>query len=56
MTTENAKLYSLAKRAGEHLSWMIATLDFNNSQTGIDAEDSPELKDAKKLFEEIKGI
>jgi len=38
-----------------HLGWMIQTMDFKNQMTGIDAEDSDELKDAKRLREELAG-
>jgi hypothetical protein len=38
-----------------HLGWMIQTMDFKNQMTGIDAEDSDELKDAKRLQEELAG-
>jgi len=38
----------------ETLEWMIKHFDFMNSQTGIDGEDSPELKKAKKLLEKLK--
>ena len=39
-----------------HLSWMTDTLDYQNRQTGIDAEDSKELTNAKKLLDEIKQL
>lgn len=39
-----------------HLDWMIQTMDHKNQDTGIHNEDSPELKDAKKLLEELRGI
>lgn len=37
-----------------HLNWMIQDLDFRNSQTGINQEDSEELKDAKELLNQLK--
>jgi hypothetical protein len=36
------------------LDWMIAHFDFMNEQTGLEAEDSPELKEAKDLLAELK--
>jgi hypothetical protein len=38
-----------------HLTWMIETFDFQNEQTGIEQDDSPDLKDAKILLEELKN-
>ena len=37
------------------LRWMIATFDWQNEQTGLHVEDSPELKEAKAMFEELKN-
>jgi hypothetical protein len=34
---------------------MIEAFDFQNEQTGIEQEDSPDLKDAKILLEELKN-
>lgn len=36
------------------LNWMIATLDFTNANTGMNAEDSPEMKAAKALRDKLK--
>jgi hypothetical protein len=43
------------ERIIHHLNWMIETFDFQNEQTGIEQEDSPDLKDAKILLEELKN-
>jgi len=36
------------------LSWMIIALDFANRNTGMNAEDSPEMKAAKELRDKLK--
>ena len=36
------------------LDWMITALDFTNRNTGMDAEDSPEMKSAKILRDKLK--
>jgi len=44
----------LKQRTITTLDWMIAHFDFMNEQTGLEAEDSPELKEAKDLLAELK--
>ncbi len=46
----------MLQRTQRHLDWMIQTLDFQNENTGIDKEDSPEMADARKLLAEIEGL
>ena len=38
----------------ETLDWMIGTLEFQNRNTGMNAEDSPEMKAAKILRAKLK--
>jgi len=37
------------------LEWMIKAIEFQNSQTGLEQEDSPELKEAKDLLAEMEA-
>ena len=45
----------LKQRAIKTLKWMIAHFDWANEQTELHAEDSPELKEAKAVLEELKN-
>ena len=47
---ELSELQNIAKT----LDWMIKHFDFMNEQTGLEAEDSPELKEAKELLAEME--
>jgi hypothetical protein len=54
MTMKEREYAYMLRRAEKHLDWLIHTIDFNNQQTGLDAEDSPELKDAKEVHSMIQ--
>jgi len=44
----------LKQRVIKTLTWVVAYLDWQNEQTGLEQGDSPELKEAKALLEELK--
>ena len=48
------QLEELQTEIYETLDWMITTLEFQNQNTGMDAEDSPEMKAAKILRAKLK--
>jgi hypothetical protein len=41
------------QRIIQHLTWMIEQLNWQNDQTGLEQQDSPELADAKELLAEL---
>jgi len=43
----------LKNRIIKTLKWMIASFDWQNEQTGLKIEDSPELTEAKAIFKEL---
>jgi hypothetical protein len=53
MTNPNFTTMSREDRISYHLKWLIATVDFNNDQSGCEAPPSEDMIDAKKLLEEL---
>lgn len=39
-----------------HTKWMLAEMDYRNTQTGIDSADSPEVKELRGLLDGLKGL